>query len=307
MQQEPSLELTKENNTMLLSKKIYAHLIEPNNFMITNFQPLKEGIYTYIQKKTKDKGVISIYVENLRNGASFGINENRGYFQGSLNKLPVAIIILEKIEEGEINFDTMLEVKDEYRTPTFGELYTTDQKEVSIKFLLEKMLKESDNTAFNMLLANISKEELDFLFSYSGYFNKEYVGKNTEIFQAISPKSMYHLYSILYFSTLLNTDNSEYILSLLTDTVFNVKNLAQLPEEVVIAQKFGEAQYDNRNYFHSCGIMYIDESRIFYCIMTEDIPQNEARPIVIKMVKAIFDYVTSVKNELNEYKEAELS
>ena len=303
---KPIAEVKKQNSTRLLSSRVYSGLLEPKSLLIVNFGPLGEKIEEYVAKNNLS---ISVYILNMRDGASFGLNEKKVFLPASLNKVPVAILTIRKIERGELSFDTVLEIKDSDRTDTFGNLYQTKEKKLPLRFVLEKMLKESDNTAFRMLQRYIDPEDLKFFLGYLGYNSKdisvEYPNKNIdEKNQFVNVKSMYNLFSSLYLSTLLEPHDSEYILSLLTDTVFPIKKLAELPDNVVVAQKFGAEYIDNTKYFHSCGIIYINESRIFYCIMTEGVEQNKAIKAIAYIVNIAHKYVTDVRAELDTYKDS---
>ena len=67
------------------------------------------------------------------------------------------------------------------------------------------------------------------------------------------------------------------------------------PDSVIVSQKYGEFYINNRNIFHSCGIMYIDDSRIFYCIMTNGLQREEARDSVGILINKIYNYVIQAK------------
>jgi len=96
-----------KNTEGLLSPRVYAGLLEPKSFLITNFAPLEIDFRHYIQD---NKLNVSIYVENLRNGANFGINDHEGSFPASLNKLPVSVLIMQYIEKGKLSSKTMIPV-----------------------------------------------------------------------------------------------------------------------------------------------------------------------------------------------------
>lgn len=285
----------------LLSLRIYAGLIEPKSFLMISFAPLKEKVQNYI---TKNNFNVSVYVENLRNGAFMGINERTGYFPTSLNKLPVAILIMRKIENNELSFDTMLEIKDIDRTDSSGELYKTKEKKLPLRFVLEKLLKESDNTALRILLRQVDLEDLQFILDYYSLdinvdLQKKQKEKKPDL---ITPKAMSNLFISIYFSTVLEPHNSEYLLSLMTETVFDIKKIANLPDNVRVVHKFGENYYGNNQFFHDCGILYIDESRIFYCIMTKDLSEEESEETVGIIVNEIYNYVKDTKARLEAYK-----
>lgn len=285
--------------TKLLSPRIYSGLLEPKSFMIVNFAPLKQNLQFYI---TENNLNASIYVENLRNGAFMGINERTGFFPTSLNKLPVAILIMKKIEEGELSFDSRLQIRDSDRTDTAGELYKTKEKELPLRFVLEKMLTESDNTALRILLRYVNLDDLQLLLDYYGIDITLYNQKDKEKNNLISPKSMSNLFSSLYFSTVLEPENSEYILSLLTQTIFDIKKIAKIPDEITVAHKFGENYYANNNFFHDCGIIYIKDSRIFYCIMTKNLEEEKAAETIGFILNEIYNYVVETRAKLDAYK-----
>ena len=296
---------TKVNGSFgFLSPRIYSGILEPRSFLITNFEPLKSGIDSFLQQQNINA---SVYVENLRNGISFGINENAGYFPASLNKLPIAIIVMQKIEDGKLSLDSMLPVKDYEKTDSYGTLYLTKEKQLSVRFLLEKMLKESDNTAFNVLYDNIDRNELAQLLDYFHLKeNLEYPLKRLEYENnkdLVTPIQLYNIFSSLYLSTVLYGPDSEYILSLLTKTTnFDVNAAANLPDNVTIADKFGEYYIDDTKLFHDCGIMYIDHSRFFYCIMIQSVEVEDARQYIGYIVNYIYNYITDTRTKLSAFR-----
>ena len=92
------------------------------------------------------------------------------------------------------------------------------------------------------------------------------------------------------------------MLSLLNDSVFDVRQVANIPNDVIIAHKFGETYYVGYSYFHDCGIMYLNESRIFYCIMTKNIDEERAVETIGFIVNEIYHYVEDTKARLSTYK-----
>jgi beta-lactamase class A len=255
----------------------------------------------YIEKNSLNA---SVYVENFRNGAFMGINEKAEFFPASLNKLPVAVLIMKKVENNELSFDTMLEIKDIDRTDSSGELYRTKEKELPLKEVLELMLKESDNTALRILLRQVDLEDLQFILDYYGLdINIDLQkGQHEKKPDLISPKAISTLYSSLYFSTVLEHQNSEYLLSVMRDSEFDVNQIAGIPGKITISHKFGENYYGSNRFFHDCGIMYINESRIFYCIMTKGIDEERAVEAIGVIANEIYRYVIDAKSRLEAYK-----
>lgn len=292
------LKVEKSISQGYLSPRIYSGLIEPKSFLLVSFAPLRNNIQTYIDKNHYN---ISVFVENLRNGAYTGINERTGFFPTSLNKLPVAILVMKKIEEGELSLDTKFDIQDIDRVSTSGELYKTKEKELSVRVLLEKLLKESDNTALLVLVRHLQDEDLQLLVDYYDIDINLMPQKRPIPSNSITPKSMFNLFSSLYFSTVLEPKSSEYLLSLLAESTFDIHKIAGIPENVRIAQKFGANYIDTNQFFHDCGIMYIEDARFFYCIMTKDLDQSKAIEAIGSIVRNIYEYVVSTREKLEVY------
>ncbi len=282
----------------LLSPRIYAGLIPPQSYLIFNYEPLRQGIRSYIEQNNLN---LSVYVVNMRDGASMSINANAGYPPASLSKVPLAILIMKQIEEGNLSLDTKVTISEEDKSASYGDLYQTTQKEFTIRFLLEKMLKDSDNTAF--LTLNRYKGTEDFtpiLKNYLGYYNNGNAQGHD-----ITPKSMYNIFSSLYLSTILEPKDSEYILSLLTQTSFDIKQIAHLPPDTTISHKFASQYQPHSQYFHDCGIMFIQDMRLFYCVMTSGLDETAAAQNVGLIVNNIYNYTLEERTHLDEYKKVE--
>ncbi len=289
------------NENQLLSSRIYYKLLEPKSYLILNYDPLKEKLSEYLKQNNL---TVSVYVENLRDGASMGINQDITYYPASMNKVPIAILIMKQVQENKLYLDTVLPITNEERDAWWGTLYNESVEELPVSVLLAKMLQESDNTAFNVLRKNINLEEDIFVLEkYYGYYDKNTEHNANDTLNVANTLSFYNIYSSLYLSTTLEPKNSEYILELLTNTSFNINKIAGLPENVTVAHKFGVVSDDKEYYLHDCGIIYYRELRIFYCVMTKDMEPKIAAKVIGKIVHEIYVYSSETRTELDTYKE----
>jgi len=124
----------------LLSQRIYAEVLPPESHLIFNFKPLEDSLEKYISQKNE---TIGVYITNLRDGASLGINEKRGFEPASLNKLPLAILVLKEIEKGALNFSTKLPITFEDADSDSGMLYLSVGNTITVDELLTAMLSGS--------------------------------------------------------------------------------------------------------------------------------------------------------------------
>jgi beta-lactamase class A len=278
--------LNDDGSVCLLSPRVYTGMVPAESYLIFNFEPLQKDIQEYI---TTNGLNVSLYVLNIRDGASFGVNENIPYRALSLNKIPVAMVILKKVEQGKLTLDTLLPIKPQDRDSRAGTLYAQPITELSVKDLLRYMLQESDNTATNVLGEQGTLVELQKIANYINYYEEDTPPYN-KIFH-VTPKSTANIFLSLYLSTALRPEDSLMILSYLTNTSFDIKKYAQLPDDVIVAQKYGSLFDEQPNYFHSCGIMYVKDSRIFYCTMTEGLYKEEAYNVTGTIVNKIYKFV----------------
>jgi beta-lactamase class A len=287
-----------DSQVCLLSPRVYTGILKSGNFLIMNFKPLQENIQDYISANNLN---VSVYVLNMRDSASFGINSIKGFEPASLNKLPVAILILKKIEQKELSLNSFLSIKEEDRDNKSGTLYNTSAKIMTVRELLQHMLSESDNTAFKVLGKQITLEDLQKLSVYLNYYtqNINYTPPILNNSYQITPKSTSNLFMSLYLSSILTPEDSELILKYLSDSTFDISRYAKLPDNILIAQKYGTYYANNMSDFHDCGIMYINDSRIFYSIMTQGMDEEKAPVVIGDMVNKIYNYVVEEKIKNN--------
>ena len=258
-----------------------------------NFKPLQDDIQNYI---TNNSPNASVYVLNMRNSASFGINATRRFEPASLNKLPIAILILKKVEEGSLSLDGFLPIKEEDRDNKSGNLYNIPIDKMKVRDLLSHMLSESDNTALRVLEEQVTLKDLQQISLYLNYYTKDIdylIPINNDY--KITPKSTSNLFMSLYLSSILNPEHSELILKLLSNTTFNINRYAGLPNNGLVAQKYGSYYVNEQKIFHDCGIMYIADSRIFYCIMTQNLNEEKAKENIGNIVNKIYNYIIEKK------------
>ena len=290
--------VSEVNRSGLLSPRVYEGILEPQSYLIVNYAPLQRELQHYVSRQN---GTISVYVVNLRDGATLGIDANRGFAPGSLGKVPVAILIMKKVEEGKLSMDTLIDIDDADRVEYSSTLYNTSEKKLPLHILIEKMLQGSDNTAFKILLRHIEEEDNNLLLNYWGFFNPESASPATPG-SLISSRSVYGVFSSLYLSTILEPQDSEYLLGLMADSVFNLGKIAQIPADVRIAQKYSAWEQGNITVFHSCGIIYPGEMKIFFCVMTEGFTEKDAVTHVATIVNRIYGYSMETRKELDGMK-----
>jgi len=93
-------------------------------------------------------GDIGIYVKNLRSGKTVSLNADTIFPTASIVKVPILIGIMDKIQSGELAYDSTLVYKDSllYEGEDILGSFKNDEK-ILLKKVMMLMLTTSDNTA----------------------------------------------------------------------------------------------------------------------------------------------------------------
>lgn len=93
-------------------------------------------------------GDIGIYVKNLRSGKTVSINADTIFPTASIVKVPILLGIMDKIQKGELAYDSTLIYKDSllYEGEDILGSFKNDEK-ILLKKVMMLMLTTSDNTA----------------------------------------------------------------------------------------------------------------------------------------------------------------
>jgi len=93
-------------------------------------------------------GDIGIYVKNLRTGKTVSINSDTVFPTASIVKVPILLGIMEKMQKGELAYDSALVYKDSllYEGEDILGSFKNDEK-ILLKKVMMLMLTTSDNTA----------------------------------------------------------------------------------------------------------------------------------------------------------------
>ena len=219
----------------------------------------------------------SIYIKQLSTGKEAGINENKKMYAASVMKLPYLYYVQEKINQGDYQLDTKLkyvsEVNDfpgSYKPEGSGSLpKTADNKEYTIKDLISKTAKESDNVAHNILgyyVTNKSDET----------FKKETArisGEEWNVTDKLaSAKMAGQVMEAIY-------NQNAFVLESLSQTSFDNQRIAK-DISAKVAHKIGDAD----EYKHDTAIVY-SESPFILSIFTK----NSDYDTISKIAKDVYE------------------
>lgn len=123
----------------------------------------KKGLEEELQRiDAESPGELGVYIKHLGDDAQLRYNAERFWYLGSAVKVPIAVALLQGIDDGEHRLDEQLSLQTEDKVDGSGDLVWQDEGvDYSLRDLLTEMLIESDNTAANMLIRLVGEDELN--------------------------------------------------------------------------------------------------------------------------------------------------
>ena len=298
----------KVHPSLLLRESGYEYINPLIDFDNIDFIKTKEAkdlekqLNNLVRREIQDNhniSHISIYYRDLNTGVWIGINEKEKFALASLTKVPLMIAHFKIAETNPehlktkyvYNFDRekYLWILDDNRIPEYslteGESYTIDE-------YIKQLIVYSDNTALIFLTENetMQGEQVDKIYSDLGLTNP-YYGEDEN---RITAREYSSLFRILYNATYLNKEMSSKALELLSQVTYDNGLAKGIPENIVLANKFGERIYEEENgdieQLHDCGIIYHPTKPYVLCVMT----RGNSQPVLADTISHISSIVYNV-------------
>lgn len=246
-----------------------------------------------VQNSINDlNGKAGLYYYNLKDGSSYGINENERFIAASVIKIPVMIELFKECYDGKINMSDTLLINEKEKAPEEGAIaYMHDGTEVTLQDLCNLMIILSDNTATNMLVNHIDIDNINAAMEGLGIHTTrinrllfddaaEMEGKHNYI----SPKEIGTLLKIMYDGKLINKEASSKMLDILKLQQVNYKMPYLLPRDIKIAHKTG----DDPGITHDMGIVFAKDPFII-CFASNETYVPKADDFIRKVTKFFYE------------------
>ncbi len=271
--------------------------IRPQSDFVVYFRPLRLELEA-MAKAWEAKGVtVAIQMEYLNTGSHVSINQNYRMVPASLTKVPVAMMVMNRVEEGKLKLDQVVKIEEADRDSKWGELYQAPVgTELPLAEVIRLSLVESDNTAHRMLYRLVGVEDASEL---SAELNLE------DLFDEqgrITAREYARLLRSLYTSSYLEPANSQQLLGYLTQDQVVKFLIRGLGEGTAYAHKFGESA--SIYSYLDAGIVYAPNRPYILVVMVQDTQgtvklsrEQAGEEIFEKVARLTYNYVTQGKLE----------
>ncbi len=288
-------------------QKIYNSYLSPaleyidKKDLIVDFQGLRDSLTN--KYENQNEYLVSIYFEYIPTGANISINKDEKIWPASLIKIPIALAVMKKVQDGIWKLDNELVILDQDKDSEYGTMYKEPTgTTVTIKKLLEETLINSDNTAHFILLRNLEGQELEEVYVHLGMDDiidalKKSPKKDAEIDNRITAKRYSIFFRSLYNSTYLSKEYSELFLSILSRAPRELLN-AGIPQDIPFVHKTG-VRIDEAVRADS-GIVYAKGRPYIVTVMVQQkdkkkLDEETVNKIFADISKEIYDYVINAR------------
>jgi beta-lactamase class A len=226
------------------------------------------------------QGKYGIYFSSLTETQELGMNQDEVFIAASVNKIPIMIAFFKAVEQGTIKEDEVYVLKEEdiqdYGTGSMR--YQEIGTKYSFSQLIELAGKESDNTAAYVLFNRVEDQV--------GKLLDDLQIKNTSIEENTTTAwEMSQLLTQLYQDKLLKAANKDKLLLVLTDTDFEDRIPAGVPDYIKVAHKIG----NEVGVLNDCGIILSSQPYVL-CILTHDALEEEAIDVLPKISRLFWEF-----------------
>jgi beta-lactamase class A len=261
-----------------------------------------------LQSKLQDaitgyNGSIGIYVKSLRTGKTVMINADTIFPTASIVKVPIMIGVMDKIERGELHYDSSHVYKDSllYAGSDILGSFKNDEK-IALKKIMMLMLTTSDNTASLWLqkLAGTGTRINEILDSFGlkdTRVNSRTPGR--ESFRAIyqwgqtTPKEMGTLFEKIYRAEIFTTQACERMMRCLGRNFWDENEaISQIPATIEVFSKNGCVNASRSEAM----IVNAPNNPYVFCIFTKNnkdqrwVHDNEAWTMARKISTLLWNY-----------------
>ena len=233
----------------------------------------------------------SIYVRNLGKGKWFSINPVEQYSPGSIMKMMILLTYMRMSESSPGLLDRTIVFEqhiDEGVNPTIIGKQLVSGRTYSVKELLRSMIVESNNDAA-ILLSQRKNDSIYVKLLKNLNMAVPLVGQQDYPIDVVQCSRFMRL---LYASTFLTPEDSEFALELLSKSEFSQGITKSIPDSITVAHKFGERNSENGFQLHETGIVYLNNSPYLLTVMTKGSDQNTLKETLDEVSSLVYQYMS---------------
>lgn len=228
---------------------------------------------------------VGVVVTDLQSGEMVEINPDKLFKAASVAKVPVAMTVLHLVTEGSLSLDDLVTYQEDldYAGGAGSLRYSLkDGDQVPIRELLDRMIRVSDNIAWNMLERYIGIGTINQYLQSLG-IQIPYLTTGNQM----SPREANTLLLKLDSGQAgISPELTQYLIDLMATTVYRDRIPAKLPPSAYVAEKVGTLE----DVTHDVGLVYAPDRSFAISVFTEMIPEREASELIADLAARVYWY-----------------
>jgi beta-lactamase class A len=241
-------------------------------------------------------GIAGIVIKDLSSGQEIATNKSAVFPAASLIKIPIMAGCLKAIEEGRISLSSEIRLDHSDKTAGSGVLKAMPSGSVyTIDKLIELMIDQSDNTAANLLIAELTPGYLNSFFKQAGLKSTvlqrkmmDFSKRKQGVENYTSAEDIALLIERMYNGRCVNEKVSGKCIDVMLRQKLKDRIPKRLPKDTPVAHKTGL----ERNVCHDAGIVYTPEGDFLICVLTKSKSKGgyrEMKNFIAKTALAVYN------------------
>lgn len=276
-----------------------------------NVYAQSDSLRLKIQDIAKDaKGTVGFAMMVIEGQDTLSYNGSLHFAMQSVMKFPIAITVLNAIDEGKFTLDQLIHINKSDLPATFNSplrnKFPEGNVDVSIKELLSYMVSLSDNDACDILLNVLGGPDVvdDYMHSF-GISKIAVKASEHDMAQAwdvqftnwTTPKEMIRLLDIAMKPNFLSKASHAYLWQIMQATITGPKQIkGLLPAGTIVAHKTGRSDTNSEGIIaatNDVGVITLPNGKhltiaIFVSNSSADLATRES--VIARIAKAAYDY-----------------
>ncbi|AXI10617.1 serine hydrolase [Oceanobacillus sp. 143] len=252
----------------------------------------------------QSSGKWGIAIEELGTNKSWGINEEELFYAASIIKVPIMIAVFAAYENERLSLSDVLELKIEEMVGGSGVLqYLAPGTRLTINDLITLMIIQSDNTATNMLINLIGKENIQQTMKNIGMQKSKFYNKlmtvpaNLQGYNEITAQDLTMILKKLAAGKIVSMHACGRMIEIMKKQQLTDCLPAKLPQtDSNIIGNIPEWQLANKTGFvsgvrHDIGIFYVGDRAMATTVLSQDLDDHHSKDAIAEIGLEIYRYL----------------
>lgn len=254
----------------------------------------------------KAEGTWGVVVEDLDRGVRFEHGEEEVFIAESVIKVPIMAAVYAAAQQGRFSMDDRIALRREDRVGGSGMVFALSPGlRLTIREWVTLMIIQSDNTATNVLIDLIGKEQIDATMRELGMKSSKY-SRKLMIYPAdvaenntITPKDVSRMLGAIATGRVLSHQACEEMIAIMKKQQWRNGLPSMLPGGQVDGSTPGETDWEiacksgwDTGRQHDVGVLYAKGRRFSIVALSRNVKAEAALHVLGRLGKEVYEYAT---------------